>query len=97
GARAAALVVNGPFVFTSPGGSLRLLKNGSNLEIRDAGNNVLAARPLSTVTSLTIDGADGVANALTIDYSAGGFFTIPGTIAFNGGTGAGPDSLNIVG
>src|SRR5437762_2046943 len=54
------------------GANLTLLQAGSNLEVRDQNNTVLASSPKSSVDTITINGIDGVPNVLTIDFSRGG-------------------------
>jgi ELWxxDGT repeat protein len=89
--------VAGPVNFTSTGGAVSVTLASGNLEIL-AGANVVSSAPLANVTSVTINGANGVANSFTLDYS-GGTFIVPGGITFNGGAlpGTPSNSLTILG
>ena len=50
---------------------------------------------LANTTSVLISGDDNAADALTVDFSTGGKFTLPGGIQFTGGP-EGSDSLTIL-
>lgn len=90
----------GPLTYaTQPGdGADRLVlrRRGNALEVFDARTKrVVATRPADEVTAVTITGADGEVDALTVDY-AGGPFRPPGEITFLGGAG-GPDAIDVRG
>jgi Ca2+-binding RTX toxin-like protein len=90
----------GPLVYTAPTGNgpdvLVLRRRGPTLEIYDAlARKAVASAPFDEVTAVTITGADGEPDSLTIDYT-GGPFRPPGGITFAGGTG-GPDALSVRG
>ncbi|HVC96995.1 MAG TPA: DUF4214 domain-containing protein [Pirellulales bacterium] len=77
------VTVTGPVNFTSPGGDVTVKGVNGNLEIV-SGATVVSTTPLGEVASVTITGADGVANNFTLDYS-GGTFLVAGGTTFNGG------------
>lgn len=78
-------------------GALTVRANGGNLQVLFGGTVELTAR-LADIPALAINGAVGVANNFTLDYS-GGTFTVPGGIMFNGGElpATPSNSLNILG
>ncbi len=90
----------GAVTYNLDGESVTLVKNGTNLELRDtATSTVLDTEVLANVTSFTVNGADDADDSLTIDYSigvdpTGDFFAIP--VTFHGGAN-GTDSLAIHG
>jgi ELWxxDGT repeat protein len=92
-----SVTVSGPVSFNSTGGAVSVTVANGNLEIV-AGSNVVSSTPLADVTSVTVNGAAGIANSFTLDYS-GGTFIVPGGITFNGGTlpATPSNSLTIVG
>ncbi|HEX7378698.1 MAG TPA: DUF4214 domain-containing protein, partial [Pirellulales bacterium] len=75
-----------PVSYTSPGGDATVTAVNGNLEVL-AGAAVEISRPLADVSAVTINGASGIANNFTLDFSNGAF-TLPGggAITFNGGT-----------
>jgi hypothetical protein len=86
--------------FTAPSGNgpddLLLRRNGSRLELFD--NGVLVrSQNLSSLTAATINGVNGENDRLTVDFSAGGLFSIPKGITFNNPPSAGTDRLIVVG
>jgi hypothetical protein len=88
----------GAVSYTSKGKNVTLRKNGANLEIRDNANKVVGKYLLTTVKSVTIQGADKTSNQLIIDYTAGGTFIISNGITFKGGALPGStNSLTITG
>lgn len=64
-------------------GAYRIVRNGSDIEIRDSGNMLIGSRPIGT-DALVINGTSGN-DTLTVDL-AGGNMTLP--VTFNGGTGS---------
>src|SRR5262245_45388595 len=73
--------------------------NGSQIQIVDAdapGSAPLASQQLADTSAVLLTGADGRADKLTIDYSHGGPFSLPGGISFAGGSGMG-DALAVKG
>ncbi|OYV64624.1 MAG: hypothetical protein B7X07_05880 [Actinobacteria bacterium 21-64-8] len=78
-----AAAVIGPVNYASPGGGVTVRVVNGSLQIL-SGSTIASSTPLADVTSLTVSGADGVANSFTLDYS-GGTFVVPGGITFNGG------------
>src|SRR5262249_55436290 len=88
----------GDVSYNLDGESVTLSRNGANLELRDTATNALLdSQVLADVTSVTVNGADDSSETLTIDFSSP--FTIPssGAINFNGGGGAGSNTLIILG
>jgi uncharacterized delta-60 repeat protein len=77
------VAVSGPVSYSSSGGNISVTAVNGNLEIL-AGTSVVSSTPLTDVTSVSVNGANGVANNFTLDYS-GGTFVVPGGITFNGG------------
>jgi hypothetical protein len=83
-----------PFSFTLTGAdsvTLVVANNGAEAQLSDS-QGVLASPLLTDISQFTVNGAPGVADTLTIDYS-GGLFNLP--IQFNGAS-AGTDSLVIL-
>jgi hypothetical protein len=81
----------------TPLAGLTLRKSGGNLQVVYALTNaVLNSRPLTDPNPLIIQGSPAAADALTISFAAGGEFTVPGGITFDGGAGAG-DRFALVG
>jgi hypothetical protein len=83
--------------FTAPTGNgldtMVLRRNGNKVEILDNGL-VKDSKPLAGLTSATITGASGENDTLTVDFSFGGLFSLPGGIAFNNAPAvAGTDTL----
>ena len=73
-------------------GAWTLGRVGNRLVVRDRDLGIVEARPLADVWSLTIVGASGRANSLTIDMASGGFFALPGGTT-SGGPGRGRPRL----
>ncbi len=90
------LAVLGPVALSagSNGGSFTVQLSGTNLQTLLNGT-VTDSRPLSAVSSLTINGANNATNSLTLNFSAG-FFSLSGSLSFAGGTG-GSDTLSVTG
>lgn len=78
-----SVAVSGPVIYSSAGGDVTVKVSGGNLQIV-AGTSVVSSTLLADVTSVRIDGADGVPNDFKLDYSQGAFL-VPGGITFNGG------------
>ncbi|MDB5385367.1 MAG: Extracellular serine protease precursor, partial [Planctomycetaceae bacterium] len=93
------LSVAGPYTFTMPVDSAAtaavLKRNGTNLDFT-VGGTTLQSVPLAAIASLTITGENGFADQLTLDFTGGDFATLF-PITFNGGSGAGIDTLVTVG
>jgi autotransporter-associated beta strand protein len=95
------LSVSGPLTYTAPSDGqahhYRLRLHGSTLElVNDDTASVVASGALASTTSVTVTGANNLDDQLTVDFAFGGFFTLPGGISFDGGTG-GHDSLAVRG
>jgi hypothetical protein len=75
---------------------LTLRLTGADLQVLNAGGQVLAARPLVDTTGVVVNGAANATETLKIDYLTGGFFTVPDGVQFNAGSG-GTDALSVVG
>ena len=76
------------------GGTVEIVREGGYLIVRQ-GSTVLSSTPEGDVTSLVINGADGVDDTLNLDFTGGN--PIPsGGLTFNGGAG-GNDGINITG
>ncbi|MEZ6063409.1 MAG: dockerin type I domain-containing protein [Planctomycetaceae bacterium] len=75
--------------------SILIRANGFLLEVVDAnaGYELLLKQPFDGSETLTINGTNDENDYLTIDYMSGGFFSLPGGITFNGGTGTGSDQF----
>jgi hypothetical protein len=78
-----AVNIVGPVSYTSLGGEVTVQAVNGNLQIL-SGATVASTTPLADVTAVTINGAAGVANSFTLDYT-GGTFVVPEGITFNGG------------
>jgi len=62
---------------------ITLRRNGADLElVRDADGVVLASRPLDGTTVVEVEGAVFGGDRLTVDFAAGGFFSVPGGVRF---------------
>jgi VCBS repeat-containing protein len=75
--------------------TLRFNAGSGDLELLDGGS-LVASRALAETSAVVIRGEDGVDDALTVDFSFGGFFALDGGIQFHGGAG-GIDLLSVVG
>ncbi len=72
-------------------------KNGDDLEVYDVGaSEVLSLGPLNASNSLTVTGRDAEVDNISVDYSFGGFFALPGGIHVAGGSGSG-DVVTVTG
>lgn len=78
---------------------LVLRRNGNDVELVNVQNGaILLRQALAATNSVTIQGQDGEADYLTIDFSFGGKFALAGGISFSGGTGTGiNDRVSLVG
>ncbi len=73
-----------------------LRQNGASIEVFDKlTSSVIAQRFASLILGVQVNGADGSADHLTVDFLFGGLFTLPNGIRFLGGSGA--DFLSVVG
>jgi hypothetical protein len=63
---------------------LLLRKNGADVELLDNGT-VVASQPLSTLSDVNVIEGNNSGASLTVDYSFGGSFNVPGGIFFSGG------------
>jgi Ca2+-binding RTX toxin-like protein len=66
----------------------------------DPAKQILRQQPLDSLHSLTVVGADNKADKISVDFSIGGDFTIPGGLTVNSGKGSTTttqDSLTVVG
>ncbi len=83
-------------IWTDSGLTLRL-GAGNRLRVVTSGTDtsVFEEHVLSNITSLTVNGRNGFSDALTLDFSNGTPIPATGT-TYNGGTGAGNDSLNLI-
>ncbi|MBX3439889.1 MAG: hypothetical protein KF861_20535, partial [Planctomycetaceae bacterium] len=61
-----------------------IVRNGDRIEVLDAWSGVVAWERLADIDSITIVGAAGRVNKLTIDMTAGGVFSPSGGITFHG-------------
>ncbi|HXG13468.1 MAG TPA: SdrD B-like domain-containing protein [Gemmataceae bacterium] len=76
-------------------GEWTVYRNRDRLEVRDSNRGVIASQPLDELYSLTINGADGRPDRLTLDLTAGDFFQLPGGITFHDGRGT-RDTLQLL-
>jgi len=74
---------------------LRFDAGSGDLQLLD-GTAVVASRALAETSAVVIRGEDGHDDALTVDFSFGGFFTLAGGISFDGGA-DGIDLLSVIG
>ncbi len=95
-------IVAGPMVYSAAAGtptSYTLLVQGTNFEVVDASQNILASQPLADTSAIIINGHAAGSDALTLDYS-GGDPLFNGTtnisLTFNGGA-ANLATLNLEG
>jgi len=70
-------------------------KNGENIEVTDAANEVIFTQPIGTFNHLVINASNTACDTLTIDFSHGGAFLLAYGIEFNGS--ANHESLAIIG
>ena len=94
-------ITHGILVANLPAGNgaddVTIRKNGTALEVYDNNATTLLRNvPLSAVRSLQVTGGAAESNRLLVDYSFGGYFSVPGGITFVG-TGGGVDELEVVG
>jgi hypothetical protein len=83
--------------FTAPSGNglddMLLRRNGNKVELFDNGT-LVRSQSLGGLTAITINGASGEDDRLTIDFSFGGVFSVRDGIAFNNAANvAGTDTL----
>ncbi|HMC11767.1 MAG TPA: dockerin type I domain-containing protein, partial [Pirellulaceae bacterium] len=72
-------------------------QNGTNVEIFDlTASAAIATSPLALTNSVTVRGSGTEVDEMTVDYSFGGFFSLPGGIQLDGGAGGG-DLLTVTG
>lgn len=70
----------------SGGGDWTLVRKGEWLEIRQRNGSLVERHRIADVQSITIHGSDK-SDRLTVDLAHGGYFTLPGSITFHGGSG----------
>src|SRR5262249_45808269 len=89
------LVAAGPVSFAAgkSGSRSTVRRSGDELQVLTDGI-VTDSRPLDAVSALNFTGADN--GGLIIDFSSGGFFTLPGGISFQG-DGSGTDTVSVIG
>ena len=80
---------------TGSSNEITLKRNGANLELRDNADTLLFSGPFSAVTSLTVQGAGGDDDTLTVDGANGNPIPLGG-VSYDGGAG-GHDSLTLEG
>ncbi len=80
--------------------SATVRRNGDWLEFVEsiAGQTIVReSHRLSEVRGLRVAGRNDVPDSLTVDFAQGGSFVFPSGIRFNGGTGSGRNSLQLIG
>ena len=82
---------NAPDSFT-----VRINSFTGNIDILNAGGQVVSSQPLASTPSVVINGEDGQDDVLTLDFTNGNPLP-PGGLTFNGGAGGGIDGLIIRG
>lgn len=87
---------------TAFSGYLDLRRNGTNLDLvrrvsqlDPAAAEVLDSHPIDRIRSVRITGRDAASDSLILNFGAGGGYTIPGGVVFDGKSGS--DSLLAVG
>src|SRR4029079_12273659 len=81
----------------SSGSHISIRKNGANVEVFDVTNNTtIQSSPLALTHAIIVHGSTTQPDQVAVDYSFGGFFSLPAGIQLDGGAGSG-DSLTITG
>jgi Ca2+-binding RTX toxin-like protein len=86
----------------SKSNSILVQRSGDDIQVidqtaTDPTKRILREQPLSTLRSLKLAGVGNKVDAVTVDLSAGGNFTIPNGMVFDGGKGTATDTLTIAG
>jgi len=91
------LVASGPLSFTAgvAGTNFTVRQSGKDIQVLEDGA-IVDSRPEVAITAITLNGANGVGNSLTVDFGFGGYFTLQGPLTFNGGTN-GTDPVTVSG